>query len=189
MFNLIVIHEPGPDNWRWARNQLRQLLGVEGKILTSYQSVMLYFVEGDPHQVADKLRESLRGGGTPIIRVIPVDYVVNPYLDEVIEAVKNIAVKIPQNESFRITLQGHLMSVDSEGRKTMMHSIDSIREIAKYVDRPVNLEKPDWVIFIKVVKVLRGRRVAAVSLLKPQELINLRDFTHAEEQGEEASEQ
>lgn len=188
MFNLIVIHEPGPDNWRWARNQLRQLLGAEGKILTSYQSVMLYLVEGDPHQVADKLRESLRGGGTPIIRIIPVDYVVDPYLDEVIEVVKNIVVKIPQNESFRITLQGHLMSIDSEGRKVIMHSIDSIREIAKYVDRPVNLEKPDWIVFIKVVKVLRGKRVAAVSLLKPHELINLRDFIQVEESGEEAGE-
>lgn len=189
MFNLIVIHEPGPDNWRWARNQLRQLLGVEGKILTSYQSVMLYSVDGNPHEVADKLRESLMGGGTPIIRVIPVDYVVNPYLDEVVEVLKNIVVKIPQNESFRITLQGHLMNVDSEGRRTLMHSIDSIREMAKHVDRPVNLEKPDWVIFIKVVKVSRGRRVAAVSLLKPRELINLRDFTRAEEQGEEVGEQ
>ncbi|MEM0244864.1 MAG: THUMP domain-containing protein [Zestosphaera sp.] len=188
MFNLIVIHEPGPDNWRWARNQLRQLLGIEGKILTSYQSVMLYFVEGDPHQVADKLRESLKGGGTPIIRVIPVDYVVNPYLDEVIEVIKNMVVKIPQNESFRITLQGHLMSIDSEGRKVIMHSIDSIREIAKYIERPVNLEKPDWIVFIKVVKVLKGKRVAAVSLLKPRELINLRDFTQAEELGGETSE-
>lgn len=176
MFNLVIIHEPGPDNWRWARNQLRQLLGVEGKILTSYQSVMLYFVEGDPHEVASRLRESLRGGGTPIIRVIPVDYVVNPYLEEVIEVVKGIAPKIPQNESFRITLQGHLMSVGPGGRREIMHSIDSIREIAKYVDRPVNLDNPDWVIFIKVVKVLRGKRVAAVSLLKPHELINLRDF-------------
>ncbi len=188
MFNLIVIHEPGPDNWRWARNQLRQILGTEGKILTSYQSVMLYLVEGDPHRVASKLRESLGGGGTPIIRVIPVDYVVDPYLDEVIEVVKSIATKIPQNESFRITLQGHLMSVDSEGRKIIMHSIDSIREIAKYIDRPVNLENPDWVVFIKIVKVMRGKRVAAVSLLKPHELINLRDLTQAGEVGGEAGE-
>lgn len=188
MFNLIVIHEPGPDNWRWARNQLRQLLGVEGKILTSYQSVMLYLVEGDPHQVASKLRESLRGGGTPIIRVIPVDYVVGPYLDEVIEVIKNMVVRIPQNESFRITLQGHLMSVSPEGRKITMHSIDSIREIAKYIDRPVNLENPDWVVFIKIVKVMRGKRVAAVSLLKPHELINLRNLTQAGGLGEGASE-
>ncbi len=188
MFNLIVIHEPGPDNWRWARNQLRQLLGAEGKIVASYQSVMLYLVEGDPHQVAERLRESLRGGGTPIIRVIPVDHVVDPYLDEVVEVVKNMVVRIPQNESFRVTLQGHLMSIDSEGRRKVMHSIDSIREIAKYVDRPVNLENPDWIVYVKVVRLLRGRRVAAVSLLKPIELINLRDLTQAEESGEEVSE-
>ncbi|MEO3993861.1 MAG: THUMP domain-containing protein [Desulfurococcaceae archaeon TW002] len=188
MFNLIVIHEPGPDNWRWARNQLRQLLGVEGRILTSYQSVMLYLVEGNPHQVAGKLRESLSGGGTPIIRIIPVDYVVDPYLDEVIEIVKNMVTKIPQNESFRITLQGRLMSVDSEGRKIVMHSMDSIKEIAKYIDRPVNLENPDWVVFIKIVKVMRGKKVAAVSLLKPHELINLRDLIQSGESGEEISE-
>jgi len=189
VFNLIVIHEPGPDNWRWARNQLRQLLGVEGKIITSYQSVMLYSVEEDPHQVAEKLRESLRSVGTPIIRVIPVDHVVDPYLGEVVEVVKSMVAKIPQNESFRITLQGHLMSVDSEGKKKIMHSIDSIREIAKYVDRPVNLEKPDWIVFVKVVRLLRGKRVAAVSLLKPHELINLRDYAHVEGLGEEPGEE
>ncbi|MFN3268376.1 MAG: hypothetical protein ACK416_03860, partial [Zestosphaera sp.] len=119
---------------------------------------------------------------------IPVDYVVDPYLDEVVEVVKNMVAKIPPNESFRVTLQGHLMSVSPEGRKIMMHSIDSIREIAKYIDRPVNLENPDWVVFIKIVKVMRGKRVAAVSLLKPHELINLRDLTQAGELGEGASE-
>jgi tRNA(Ser,Leu) C12 N-acetylase TAN1 len=98
-----------------------------------------------------------------------------------------MVVRIPQNESFRITLQGHLMVVDPEGRRKVMHSIDSIREIAKYVDRPVNLENPDWVVYVKVVRVLRGRRVAAVSLLKPTELINLRDLTQAEGSGEEVS--
>lgn len=184
MFNLIVIHEPGTDNWRWARNQLREVLGTSGRIITSYQSVILYNVEGDPHQVADSLRAALKGSGTPIIRVIPVDYVVEPYVDEVAEVVKEAAVRIPEGSSFRITLQGHLIGVGPDGRRRFMHSIDSIKEIAKYVERPVDLENPDWVILIKVVKISRGRRMAAVALLRPAELINLRDYSQAELTGE-----
>ncbi len=174
-FNLVIIHEPGPDNWRWARNQLRQVLGSEGRLFASYQSVMLYSVDGDPHQVADRLRESLKGA-TPVIRVIPVDHVVEPYLDSVVNVVKDLAVRMPEGSSFRITLQGHLIGEDLRGRRRLMHTIDSIREIAKYVDRPVDLESPDWVILIKVVRISRSRRAAAVALLKPAELVNLRDL-------------
>ncbi|MEM3948082.1 MAG: THUMP domain-containing protein [Zestosphaera sp.] len=135
------------------------------------------------------LRAALKGSGTPIIRIIPVDHVVEPYVDEVADVVKEIATQIPEGSSFRITLQGHLISVCPDGRRRFMHSIDSIREIAKYVERPVNLENPDWVILIKVVKVSRGRRAAAVALLKPAELVNLRDYPQAGSVGEELGEQ
>jgi len=170
MFNLIVIHEPGSDNWRWVRNQLRQLLGSSARYISSYQSVILYSVDGDPHVVAEDIRGKLAVSGTPVIRVIPVDVVVEPYIDKVVEAVKELAVKIPPNDTFRITMQGHIFGYTSEGRRYLMHTLEAIKEIAEYVDRPVNLENPSWVLLIKVVKFMRGRRLASISLLKPEEL-------------------
>ena len=169
-FNLIVIHEPGIDNYRWALSQVRQFLGNDLVFVSSYQSVILFKVSEDPHEVARRLREALKDSSTPIIRVVPVDYVTDPLIDEVAEVVKELASRIPEGETFRITLEGHLLSVREDNTKVRMHTIDAIRELAKYVDRPVDLTKPSWVIYIRVVKYLRVRRKAAISLVKPEEV-------------------
>ena len=169
-FNLIVIHEPGIDNYRWALNQVRQFLGNELVYVSSYQSVILFKVDGDPHEAASKLRESLKDAATPIIRVVPVDYVTDPFIDEVAEVVKELAQKIPEGETFRITLEGHLLAVREDNTKVRMHTIDAIRELAEYVDRPVDLTNPSWIIYIRVVKYMRIRRKAAISLVRPEEV-------------------
>ena len=105
VFNLIITHEPGLDNYRWARNQIRQLIGEGLRYISSYQSVILYDVDEDPHEVARRLREALSGQATPIIRAIPIDYVTQPYIDDVEEVVKEISDKIPPQHTFRITLK------------------------------------------------------------------------------------
>jgi len=169
-FNLIVIHEPGRENYGWARNQVRGILGEGLTFVSAYQSVILYRVEGDPHEAAARVRGELKGASTPIIRVIPVDYVRNPVLDEVAEAVKALAERIPGGETFRITLEGHLFSRRGEGVAVRMHTIDAVRELAKYVDRPVDLTNPSWIIYVRVVRFMRVRRKAAISLLKPEEV-------------------
>jgi len=171
VFSLIVTHEPGIDNYRWARNQLRQIVGTKLRYVSSYQSVILYDLDEDPHEVAREIREALKGVGTPIIRVIPVDYVTDPYINDVVEVVKeSIAPKIPEGTKFRVTLEGHLYAVREDGSRVRMHTIDAVREIAKYIDRPVDLENPELIVFVKVVKYMRGRRKAGISLLKPEEL-------------------
>lgn len=168
-FNLIITHEPGIDNYRWARNQVRQIVGEGLRYVSSYQSVILYDVDEDPHEVANRIRESLRETATPIIRVIPIDYVVNPFLSEVEEVVKELAPKIPENSTFRLTIEGHLYG-ESEGKRLRLHTMDSIKALAKHIDRPVNLDNPDWILYVKVVKYMRGRRKAGISLLRPEEL-------------------
>ena len=169
-FNLIVIHEPGLDNYRWALNQVRQFLGNDVVYVSSYQSVILFKVPGNPHEVASKLRESLKDTATPVIRVVPVDFVTEPLIDEVAQAVRELAQKIPEGETFRITLEGHLLTVREDRSRVRMHTIDAIRELAEYVSRPVDLTNPSWVIYIRVVKYMRVRRKAAISLVKPEEV-------------------
>ncbi len=166
-FNLIVIHEAGVDNYSWVRSYLSQVLNDRIKYVASYQSVILYMAD-DPREVARLIRES--AANTPIIRVIPVDYVVEPEISKVCEVVKELASRIPPNETFRITLEGHLYRVNDEGFTEELHTIDSIKELAKYVDRPVDLENPQWIIYIRVVRYHRVLKRAAISLLKPEEI-------------------
>ena len=173
MFNLVITHEPGIDNYRWARNQLRQLVGEGLRYVSSYQSVILYDVDEDPHEVAARVRNALKGSGTPIIRVIPVDYVLDPYLKDVAEVVKGFADKLPEGASFRITLEGHIYYLGEDGRSRRMHTFNAVRELAKNINNPVDLVNPQYIIYVKVVRYLRGRRKACVSLVKPKELMRV----------------
>jgi tRNA acetyltransferase TAN1 len=171
-FNLVVIHEPGIDNYSWVRNYVRQLLGDRVEYVSSYQSVILYRVD-DPRNAAKVIKESLAGRSTPIIKVIPADYVVDPDITKVSEVVKELASKIPPNETFRITLEGHLFRTDEEGFVSELGTLESIRELAKYIDRPVDLENPQWVVYVRVVRYHRVMKKAVVSLLKPEDLKRL----------------
>lgn len=164
---MIVIHEAGADNYSWVRNYVSQLLGDKVRYASSYQSVILYKAE-DARGAAKLIRES--ASNTPIIRVIPVDYVVEPEVGKVCEVVKELAIRIPPNESFRITLEGHLYRVNERGFTEELHTIDAVRELAKFVERPVDLENPQWVIYVRVVRYHRVFKKAAVTLLKPDEL-------------------
>lgn len=168
----MVIHEPGVDNYSWVRNYIRQLLGDRVEYISSYQSVILYLTTEEPRTISKMIKESLVNTSSPIIKVIPIDYVVDPIISKVAEAVKELASRIPDNESFRITLDGHLFYED-EGFLKELGSLEAIKELAKYVDRPVNLESPDWVIYVRVIRFRRVMKKAIVSLLKPEDLKRL----------------
>ena len=170
-FNLIIIHEPGLDNYRWTLNQLNQLLESNIEITDSRQSVIFAKVK-DPHKIAKELREKLKDTSTPIIKIIPVDYVVDPLINEVESVIKKIASLIPENATFRITLSGHLYEV-SQGLLNRLHTMDSIKRLAEYVNRSVNLKNPDYIIFIKVIKLFKHIEKAAISLLKKEELMRI----------------
>ncbi|MEM2206627.1 MAG: THUMP domain-containing protein [Sulfolobales archaeon] len=170
-FNLMIIHEPGVDNYSWVRNYIKQLLGDRVEYVSSYQSVILYLAE-DPHEVAKLIRESLTNTSSPVIKVIPIDYVVDPLINEVSRAVSELSSRIPSGQTFRITLEGHLL-YDEEGFLKELGSLEAIKELAKYVDRPVNLDNPDWIIYVRVVRFRKVLKKAAVSLLKPEELRRL----------------
>lgn len=167
----MVIHEPGVDNYSWVRNYVKQLLGDKVEYISSYQSVILYLVD-NPRNAARIIKESLQNTPSPIIKIIPADYVVEPLIDKVSEAVKDLATKIPTNETFRITLEGHIY-FDDEGFLKELSSSETIVELAKYVERPVNLENPDWIIYVRVVRFRRVLKRAVVSLLKPEDLKRL----------------
>ncbi|MDW8011065.1 MAG: THUMP domain-containing protein, partial [Sulfolobales archaeon] len=167
-FNLIVIHEPGVENYGRVRNYVKSLLGNRIAYAYSYQSVILYKCFEDPHLCAEVLRKELRGSGVPIIKVIPVDAVVRADIESVRSVVRELAGRIPLGETFRVTLQGHLEKVE-EGFSIELSTDRAVREVASEVNRPVDLTNPSWIVYVRVVKIGLAK-VAAISLLKPHEL-------------------
>lgn len=167
-FNLIVVHEPGIENYQRVRNAIKQVLGPRVVYAYSYQSVILYKCLDDPRECTEAVKTCVRGSGIPVIKVIPVDRVSKAEIRAVREAVREVARRIPEGSTFRITLQGHVDREES-GYLVELSSDEAVREIAEEIDRPVNLTKPDWVVYVRVIKV-GFTKVAAISLLKPEEL-------------------
>lgn len=169
-FNLIITHEPGYENFLLAKHQVLEILG-EASIIDTAQSIMLLRVD-DPYkavqEIASKLPES-----TPILRAVPIDDVVEPTTQKVGEAVKRLAEeRIPEKATFRIKLDGHLYR-DMGGVWQRLHKQEAIEEIARLIDRPVNLDNPMWLIYIKVVRMYGGWEYAAIMVAPPTSIFSM----------------
>ncbi len=168
-FNLIVTHYPGYDNFVVVKNQLNDVLG-EIRVVDSSQSILLALVD-DPYKAVERIKNSgLKD--TPILRVIPVDEVVDVYVDRVAEVSRRLLLsKSSEGESFRIRLDGRLYEY-ANGEIRKLHRDEAIRIIARDIDRPVNLTSPDWIIYVKVIKMYRVTELASITVCKPNQILS-----------------
>ncbi len=114
----------------------------------------------NPREVIEKFRVILQERPYEFryaLRIIPVERVVRTDLDEVRRAASELAAKIEENETFRVTV---------EKRFTSLHTRDLIEAGATGIDRKVDLENPDKILLIEVVGGL-----TAMSLIKPHEVL------------------
>jgi len=93
-----------------------------------------------------------------LLRVVPIEKVVNASLDEVADAASNLSAKMTEGDSFRITV---------EKRHTVLQSKSIISSIAARVKNDVDLDQPDWIILVEIV----GGDVG-VSVLKQSEIFS-----------------
>lgn len=167
-FNLIVTHEPGPENYRYVLSILREI--VPDMVLVDTGPAVLLFKVRDPYRVVEELsrrKEELN----MVYRVIPVDIVTDAYVETVAEEASRLAEeKIPVGKTYRVSLRGRLY-----WRETRMpaHSLDAIRVIAEKINRPVSLTHPDYVVYIRSLRLYRARRVAAISVVTPDKILSL----------------
>ncbi len=168
-FNLIITHYPGYDNFVVVREQLYSLL-EDIRIIDSSQSIILALVE-DPYKTIEVIKEAGLTE-TPILRVIPVDRVTDVYVDRIASVVKEVLyAKSKENESFMIRIDGRIyLRKDAEIEK--IHRSDAINIIADGIDRPVNLTSPDWLVYIKTIKMYRVTELAAITVCKPDQIIS-----------------
>lgn len=173
-FNIIITCEPGRENVDWAFSQINSCIGTSYIVVKVRSSLILINI-ADPYSTWYKLKSCLYGKDTPIHRVIPVDIVVEPIIDRIVEEAQKYALaRIPQNASFRITLHGKVYSINERKRLVKLSSIEAIKMIAEGIDRRVDLENPDWVIYVRSVPIRRWSVVTAISVAKSIVFKNIR---------------
>ena len=100
-----------------------------------------------------------------ILRIIPVDKVVDTKLQDVVKAVKDLSAAIGPGETFRITI---------EARDSPYSEKELINAIADAVDRKVSLDSPDKVVLVEIFGEYSG-----VSVISPQEIVSIQKLKRA----------
>ena len=114
----------------------------------------------DPYLAIEKLRQILNERPYEFrfaLRIIPIEKVVPTSLEEIKNVALELAARIGENESFRVTV---------EKRFTTLHSRDIIEAAAGDINRKANMENPDKILLIEVLGGFTG-----LSLLKPSDIL------------------
>lgn len=100
-----------------------------------------------------------------IMRIIPVDRVVDTKMEEIVSVVKELAPAIGPGETFRITI---------EARDSPYPERKLIDAIAEAVDRKVSLDTPDKVVLLEIFGEYSG-----VSVVSPHDIVSIQKLKRA----------
>ena len=164
-FNLIVTTPRGQENL--AAIELEDFLrsigdGSPQVSMTSVAGLLTAKTSLEPFNVIEKVKKVMEEEPwriRSIMRIIPIEEVVESRIDEISQVVEKLASKIPEDESFRITV---------EKRHTPLSSSEIIEAAAKNINRRVDLRNPDWIVLVEVIGAYTG-----ISVLKPGQILSL----------------
>jgi len=162
-FNLLVTTSRGNENN--ACSEIWFLLGEVGDQealvdKTGISGLIAAKTSLNPFKAIEGLRRMLRGRPHEFrytLRVIPIELVIRTNLDEIRRASIELSSKILENETFRVTV---------EKRHTELPTRDIIEAVAANINRSVNLDDPDKIVLIEVIKGLTG-----ISIIKPEDIL------------------
>jgi len=162
-FNLLITTSRG--NEEDACSEIWYLLGEIGDSAakvdkTGISGLIAAKSAFNPFEVVKRFRKILKERPYEFrytLRVIPIEKVIRTDLGEIERAVTELASKIKENESFRVTV---------EKRFTDTSTKDIIEAAAANIERKVNLSNPDKVVLIEVVGGLTG-----ISVIKPEQIL------------------
>ncbi|MEM1628177.1 MAG: hypothetical protein QXP02_01545 [Desulfurococcaceae archaeon] len=165
-FNILITHEPGIDNYRFILSRLRSH-GIDYVLVDKGPSVILLRA-GDPYEFVEKVKDIVNNIQV-LYRVIPVDMVMDPYVEVVAENATRLAEeRIPFDKSFRVTLHGRLYWLET---RLPAHTYDAVKIIAEGIKRPVSLVNPDYIVYVRSVKLYYRRRYATLTVTTPNNII------------------
>jgi len=150
-----------------ASSELRYVLEQAGDATavvdrTGISGVIVAKTALNPFEAIGKFREILKERPYEfryLLRIVPVEKVVQTDLDQVQSAVKELSLKILENETFRVTV---------EKRFTTLPSRELVESAASVVKRIVNLSEPQQIILIEVLGGLTG-----VAVTKPEGILSI----------------
>lgn len=162
-FNLLATTIRG--NERQMCHELAYLLNAIGDTApevakTGIRGVIVGKTALNPIDAIEKLRSILLERPYEFryaLRILPIEKVIRTDIDELKQAVEELAAKIGANETFRVTV---------EKRFTSLHSRDLIEAAASCIQRKVDLENPDRILLIEVIGGLTG-----ISFVKPEHVL------------------
>jgi len=165
-FNIIITHEQGLDNYRFIVGRLRRT-GINYVVVDKGPSVILMKVD-DPYKAIEVLRGQIKE--IPVIyRVIPIDAVVDPYVEVVASKARELAeTKIPPEKTFRVTLHGRLYWAET---RLPARTMDAVKVVANGINRQVSLTHPDYVVYIRSIKLYHRRRYATITVTTPDNIL------------------
>ncbi|MEM1618916.1 MAG: THUMP domain-containing protein [Desulfurococcaceae archaeon] len=168
-FNMVLTHEQGLDNYRFVMSRLRRT-GLDFVVVDKGPSVILLRVV-DPYKAVEEIRPWVHE--IPVLyRVIPVDAVVDPYVEAVAEKARELSEqKIPVDKTFRVTLHGRLYWAET---RLPAHTMDAIRVIANGINRQVSLTHPDYLVYVRSIKLYHRKRYATITVAQPSMIIALK---------------
>jgi tRNA acetyltransferase TAN1 len=162
--NLLVTSTKGLEAKASAEFKEVALLSGTRKVTierSAYDGVLEVEVE-DPRALLAFITEFVRSEPFKvrfIMRIIPVNRVVDTKLEAIVEAVKELSAEIGHSESFRITI---------EARDSPYEDKELIDAIADVVDRKVSLDSPDKVILLEIFGEYSG-----ISVLGPNDIVSV----------------
>jgi len=157
-----------------AEAELRSYWGKNFFVVKKQPSYLIIKYKGDPFEAVEKLKELVDPRYTVLLKVTPYDYSVPADIEEVVKAVEKAAKKIPEGESYRITLEGPIFELKGDEWEELPKE-EAIRRIAEVVNRPVDLENYKWVVYIKSMP-LRGSQFAGVSVHRPEQVFKVKPY-------------
>jgi tRNA acetyltransferase TAN1 len=163
-FNLIATTSRG--NERPMINEILYLLKDElgdtqaQAAKTKIRGLIVAKTALDPYIVIEKFHIILKERPYEFryaLRILPIERVVPTDLEEIKRATAELAAKISEKETFRVTV---------EKRFTTLHTKDLIEAAAGDIKQKANLKNPDKILLIEVLGALTG-----LSLLKPSDIL------------------
>jgi tRNA acetyltransferase TAN1 len=150
-----------------AQEELLDILELFGDYqpesqITDINGVVVAYTNLDLLRVVDSLRQLVKNEPWKvryILRLIPIEYVVHTKLEDMVNAAKNLTLKMHSQDTFRITV---------EKRHTLMSTADIIVTLASRIDNKVDLKNPDWIVLIEIMGAFTG-----ISVLKTDQIFRL----------------
>lgn len=116
----------------------------------------------DPFTAIEKLRDILKERPYEFrysLRIVPIERVIPTDLAEIKHVTQELAARIGEQESFRVTV---------EKRFTALHSKEIIEAAASDIKRKADMNNPNRILQIEVLGALTG-----ISLLKPSDVLSV----------------